>query len=206
MARRPWAGTPKQWAAIRKAQAASVRSARRRRLSRNRGRAPKAENRGVGFAGLKKNFTPYVRVNKRSQTVGFNTGTIWRGTNRRVVYGVYKRIETVNKKNNPVDIRVNKVMSKIAPGGTARGRARSYVKNNVVITNPALRANIGTGAELRVATSRRAGPTVVVRRGRHNKSPNASRKAIKRYDTQMRKIKARKQPKPRPQRRNANRA
>jgi hypothetical protein len=199
-----WAGTPKQWAAIRKAQAASVRASRRRRLSRNRGRAPKAENRGEGFAGLRKNFTPYVRVNKRSQTVGFNTGTIIKGTNRRVVYGRYVRLENKNKKT-AVDSSINKMLNKVAPKNTARGKARNFVKQNVVITNPAVRASVG-GSQVRLGTSRRSGPTLVVRKGSHNTSPNASRKSIKRYDTQMRKIKARKQSKPRPQRRNANRS
>lgn len=201
MPRGPW-GSPAQRAAIRKAQIASLKSARRRRLSRNRGRAPKAANRGVGLTGLKKNFIPYVRVNKNSQTIGFNAGTIRKSGRSRVVYGVYRRVEAVDKKNNPVDKTFKAISNQLAPKNTRRGRARAYVKKNVVITNPALRVAVGSG-EARLSTSRRAGPTIVVRKGSHNKSINASRKSIKRYDTQMRKVKARKQSKPRPQRRKA---
>jgi hypothetical protein len=204
MPRKPW-GSPAQRAAIKKAQLASIKSARRRRLSRNRGRAPKAGNRGVGLAGLKQNFTPYIRVNKNSQTVGFNSGTIRKSGRSRVVYGVYRRVEAVDKKNNPVDKTFRAISNQLAPKNTRRGKARAYVKKNVVITNPALRVAVGSG-EARLSTSRRAGPTIVVRKGSHNKSLSASRKSIKRYDTQMRKVKARKQSKPRPQRRNANRA
>ena len=203
MARKPW-GSPAQRAALAKARAASVKSARRRRLSRNHGRAPKAANRGIGWTGLKKNFTPYVRVNKNSQTIGFNSGTIRKSGRSRVVYGVYRRVEAVDKKNNPIDKTFKQISNQLAPKNTRRGRAKAYVKKNVVITNPALRVAVGTG-EARLSTSRRAGPTVTVRRGTHNSSPQASKKAIKRYDTQMRRIKARKQRKPRPQRRNANR-
>ena len=195
--------TPARKAALRKAQLASVRARRIKRASRNRGHAPKRSNRGEGFTGLKKNFIPYVRVNKRSQTIGYNTGTIVTGSNSRVVYGSYVRRENINKKNG-VDKRIQEFMGTVAPKNTRRGKARAYVKKNVVITNPAVRAKV-RGGEVRLSTSRGAGPTIVVRRGRHKVSEQASRKAIKRYDTHARKLHAKRQGKPRPQRRKASR-
>ena len=200
-----WKGTPGQWAAIRKAQAASVRARRKIRLAnpKNRGRAPKRVNRGIGVAGAKRNFTPYIRVNKRSQTIGYNTGTIIKGTNRRIVTGKYVRIETTTKKT-PLDTALGNVMKKVAPQGTKRGYTRDYFKKNVVVTNPAIRAVVGRNAEVRLGTSRKAGPTIIVRRGKHKISEQAAKRAIRRYDTNARKLNSKKKvSKPRPQRRNA---
>lgn len=195
--------TPARRAALKKAQLASAKARRIKRASRNRGRAPKRSNRGEGVSGLKKNVVPYVRVNKRSQTVGYNTGTIVTGSNSRLVVGTYVRRESINKKNG-VDKRIEEFMGAIAPKNSKRGKARAYVKKNVVITNPALRANL-RGSQVRLSTSRGAGPTIVVRRGRHKVSEQASRKAIKRYDTHARKLNAKRQGKPRPQRRKSGR-
>lgn len=203
MAKRPHVMTPARWAALRKAQAASVRSRKRARLARNRGRAPKRANRGEGFSGLKKNLVPYVRANKRSQTAGFNVGTIIPGTNKRIVFGGYSRFENTNKKNF-IDTAIGNVGKKVAPKGSKARSVLDYFKKNVTVTNPALRTTFGK-AEARISTSRGAGPTLVIRRGRHKISQEASRKAIKRYDTYARKLHARKKSKPRPQRRKASR-
>lgn len=203
MARRPYVLTPARRAAILKAQKASVAAAKRRRASRNRGRAPLAVNRGIGVKGIRKNTVPYVRANKRSQTLGANAGTIIPGTGKRLVIGGYARLENTSKKN-AVDNALRGIGNSIFPRGTTRGRAKKYFRENVTVTNPAVRAKMG-GAEVRLGTSRGSGPTVILRRGRHKVSQNASRKAIKRYDTHARKLNAKRQGKPRPQRRRANR-
>lgn len=194
--------TPARIAALRKAQAASVRSRKRARLARNRGHAPKRANRGEGFAGLKKNIVPYVRVNKRSQTGGFNVGTIIPGTNKRIVIGGYTRFENTNKKN-VIDAALGNIGAKVAPRGSRSRKIVDYFKKNVTVTNPALRGSFGK-AEVRLGTSRNAGPTLIVRKGRHKVSQQASYKAIKRYDTHARKLHARRVSKPRPQRRRAS--
>ena len=194
--------TPARTAALRKARLASIRSRKRMRLARNKGRAPKRANRGEGVSGLKKNFIPYVRVNKRSQTGGFNVGTILPGTNKRIVIGGYTRFENTNKKNF-IDTALGNVGAKVAPKGSKQRSIVDYFKKNVSVTNPAVRATFGN-AQVRLGTSRSAGPTIIVRRGRHKVSQNGSRKAIKRYDTQARKLNARRTSKPRPQRRRVN--
>lgn len=197
--KRPWAGTPAQWAALRKAQSVSAMKRRAAAATRNRGKAPSKENRGIGRSGFKKNTTPYIRVNKRSQTVGVNAGSII-SPNKRLVMGGYVRVENVNKKG-AIDRSLKKAGTIIAPRGSTRRKVNDYLKKNVSVTNPALRAKMG-GAEVRLGTSRGAGPTVIVRRGKHKISEEASRKAIKRYDTHARKLNAKKQSQPRPQRRN----
>lgn len=202
MAKRRHVMTPARKAALRKAQMAAVRSRRQYRLSKNHGHAPKAKNRGIGLVGLKKNTIPYVRVNKRSQTTGFNAGTIIPGTGKRIVIGGYSRLENTHR-HNSLDMMLGNIGNSIAPRGTKTRKVMDYFKRNVTVTNPAVRARLG-GAEVRLGTSRGAGPTIIVRRGRHKISQNASIKSIKRYDTQARKINARRQGKPRPQRRRAN--
>ncbi len=202
MARKPHVMTPARQAALRKARLAAIRSKRLKRLSRNRGRAPKRENRGEGFSGLVRNTVPYVRANKRSQTTGFNAGTIIPGTNKRIVFGGYTRFENTNRKNT-IDNFIGKIGSSLAPKGSRTRSVVNYFKKNVSVTNPALRAKLG-GAEVRLGTSRGAGPTIILRRGKHKVSESASRRSIKRYDTQARKLHARKARKSRPQRRKAS--
>lgn len=203
MVKRRHVMTPARQRALAKARAVRIRNLKRARLSRNRGRAPRRANRGEGFSGLGKNTVPYVRVNKRSQTAGFNAGTIIPGTNKRIVIGGYTRLENTNKKNF-IDTALGNIGKKIAPKGSRSRLIVDYFKKNVSVTNPALRARLG-GAEARLSTSRGAGPTIVIRKGRHKVSEQGSRKAIKRYDTQARKLNARrKKSKPRPQRRKAN--
>lgn len=193
--------TPAQLAALAKARRVAAANRRRRAALRNRGKAAKKSNRGQGFKGLKSNFIPYVRANKRSQTIGYNAGTYVLGTNKRIVTGQYVRVETAGKKT-AIDRGISYLTDAALPYGTKRRKVRNYLKNNVTVTNPAVRAAVG-GAEVRLGTSRRAGPTVIVRRGRHKISQQASRKAIKRYDTHARKLHSQRKSKPRPQRRKA---
>lgn len=194
--------TPARKIALRKAQLAAVKAKRRAHMARNKGHAPKPANRGIGVKGLKQNFIPYVRANKRSQTGGFNVGTIIPGTNKRIVVGGYTRIENT-RKSNFLDTALGSAGSKAAPRGSRQRKAIDFFKKNVTVTNPAVRANLGK-AEVRLGTSRGAGATVIVRRGKHKNSQIASMRAIKRYDTHARKLHARKTSKPRPQRRKAN--
>lgn len=194
--------TPARKIALRKAQLASVKAKKRASYMRNKGRAPKPANRGIGIKGLKQNFVPYARANKRSQTGGFNVGTIIPGTGKRIVIGGYTRLENTQK-NGMIDVALGNIGAVVAPKGSKRRGIMDYFKRNVSISNPAVRARLG-GAEVRVGTSRGAGPTIIVRRGRHKTSQNASYKAIKRYDMQARKLNARRQGKPRPQRRRSN--
>lgn len=202
MAKRRHVMTPARKIAIRKAQLASVKARKRRRLARNRGKAPKRANRGEGLVGLKRNFVPYARANKRSQTAGFNVGTIIPGTNKRIVFGGYSRFENTNKKNI-IDSTISNVVKKIAPKNSRTEKVFGFFKKNVSINNPAVRASIGN-AQVRLGTSRGAGPTLIIRRGRHKISQHASARAIKRYDMQARKLNSKRRGKPRKQRRNSN--
>ena len=194
--------SPAQLAALAKARKVALANRKRRAANKNKGKAPSRSNRGIGIKGFKSNFTPYARANKRSQTVGYNAGTILPGTNKRFVTGSYIRVENTTKKS-AVDRAVGHITDAAIPHGTKRRQVRDYLKKNVTVTNPALRAAIG-GAEVRLGTSRGAGPTVIVRRGKHKKSQQASRKSIKRYDTHARKLHAKRKPKPRAQRRGKN--
>lgn len=173
---------------IKKAHEANRRRHHRMSLAKNHGKAPSRINRGIGVTGLKKNVIPYIRVNKHSQTTGVNSGTIIPFTKKRIVMGGYVRVENTTKAN-AFDKFIGKTADKIAPKGSYTGKVRRYINQNVTITNPAVRAAIG-GAEVRLGTSRGSGPTVILRRGAHKSSRQASYKSIKRYDTHMRKIQA----------------
>lgn len=194
--------SPAQLAALAKARKVALANRKRRAANKNKGKAPSRSNRGIGVRGFKSNFTPYARANKRSQTVGYNAGTIIPGTNKRFVTGSYLRVENTTKKS-AVDRAIGHVTDAALPHGTKRRRVREYLKKNITVTNPALRAAIG-GAEIRLGTSRGAGPTVILRRGKHKTSQQASRKAIKRYDTHARKLHKKRQSPPRKQRRKAS--
>lgn len=203
MARKPHVMTPARKAALAKARMAAIRAKRRRHLSRNRGHAPKPANRGVGVSGLVKNAVPYVRANKRSQTSGFNAGTIIPGTNKRIVIGGYTRIENTTR-HSAIDTVLGSIGSKIAPRNSRVRKIADFFKKNVGVTNPAVRARLG-GAEVRLGTSRGAGPTIIVRRGKHKTSQIASMRSIKRYDAAAKKLHAKKKKKARPQRRRSGR-
>jgi hypothetical protein len=182
MAKRKW-GSPAEKAALAKARKASATS-RRRKAKRKYSTNPEA--RGQGFRGYKKNTVPYLRANKRSQTAGFNTGSILPGTGKRLVLGGYIRIENRSNKG-AIDKAIARAGNATMPYGTSRGKVRKYLKNNVQITNPAIRANVGKH-QARLSTSRGAGPTVTLRRGKHKTPLTKSRQGVKRYDTRMRSI------------------
>ena len=190
--------TPARRAALAKARAASAR-ARHSRARKHKRYSSNPVKRGVGFTGLRKNTIPYARVNQRSQTVGVNAGTIIPFTKKRISFGAYARLENTTRKG-----AVNKALSKagrsVAPHGTKRGAVRNYLKNNVIIQNPAIRAAVPHG-EVRLGTSRGAGPTLIVRRRKHQTPLKTSRSGVRKYDKQMRSIAGKKAKRPRPQRR-----
>lgn len=190
MARRRW-GSPAQKAALAKARAVSATS-RRRKAKRKYSTNPSA--RGVGVGGYKKNTVPYLRANKRSQTAGFNTGSIIPGTGKRLVIGGYVRVENTSSKG-AIDRALAKAGNATMPYGTTRGKVRKYVKNNVQITNPAIRANF-KGHQARLSSSRGAGPTITLRRGKHKTPLTKSRAGVKKYDKRMRAIAGKKAVRP----------
>ena len=179
--------------------------ARRNRAPIKIDRSASRRQRGVGVSGLKKNFIPYARVSKKSTTIGANTGTFIPGTNKRVVFGNYARIETVNRKSK-VDVMASKALKKIAPEGTKRAAIGEHIRKNAKFSNPAIRyATPGTssreGVQVRLGTSRKAGPTLIVRRGVHKRTRAESKSGIAQYDKRMKTLQGKKVSKPRPTRR-----
>lgn len=158
------------------------------------------KTRGSGLKGLKKNAIPYVRVNKRSQTVGINAGTVIPGTSKRIVVGGYGRLESTAKHTN-IDKINAKAMARVFPKGSRQAKGLDFLKKNVSVTKPSVRAKLGN-AQVRLGTSRGAGPTVIVRRGNHKTGAGKSTAGMKAFDTQIRKSKAKKKKK-RPARRRA---
>ena len=159
--------------------------------------------RGVGVKGLKANTVPYVRANKRSQTVGVNAGTILPGTNKRIVIGGYARIESTTRET-AVDRALKAKVAVIAPSGSRRGRVAGALRKNLDIKNPAVRASAG-GAQVRLGTSRGAGPTIIVRRGKHRIPQSKSKTGVQKYDARMASIAGKRAKAPRAQRRKAAR-
>lgn len=149
-------------------------------------RAASRQARGVGLGGLKKNFIPYARLSKKSTTIGANAGTFIPGTNKRVVFGNYARIETVNK-STKLDRVASRVSSKLIPKGSQRALVGEHIRKNVKLDNPAIRYSTpGTasreGIQARLGTSRKAGPTITVRRGSHKRTRAQSKAGIKAYN------------------------
>ena len=168
-------------------------------------KASSRQDRGVGVGGLKKNFIPHARISKKSVTVGFNTGAFVPGSNKRVVIGNYARIESVNKKGS-LDKAASKVLKKLAPERSKRGAVVRHIKQNAKLDNPAIRySSPGTasreGIQARLGTSRKAGPTIIVRRGTHKRTKAESKSGIKSYNKSMRTIQGKKVSQPRPTRR-----
>lgn len=192
--------TPARKAAWRKAVEASAKK-RRGRSVRKKRRLYSSDpvKRGQGQAGLRKNFTPYVRINKRSQTLGFNTGTVIPGTGKRVAFGNYIRLESTNKRNNPVDRAIGVVSGKFGNSGKPAA-VKKYFRENVEVRSPAVRANV-PGGQLRLGTSRGGGTTLIVRRGKHKALERKSRSGVRKYETRMGVLSRSKAKKPRPQRR-----
>lgn len=181
--------TPARAEALAKARLASARS-RRNKSRRHYGNNP--IKRGQGVAGLKKNFVPQLRLNKRSQTASAAAGTIIPGTHKRIVVGGYVRVENTGRKG-AIDRALSKGISKAAPYNTKRGKAKTYLFKNVSVANPAIRANMA-GGQVRLGTSRGAGPTIIVRRGSHKTPLTQSRRGVKKFDTSSRKRRKKKRP------------
>ena len=188
--------TPARQAALSRARVAAARV--------RKGRPPPLftsvpAKRGVGISGLQKNTIPYARVNKRSQTVGVNAGTLIPFAKKRIVFGGYVRLENTGRKGS-IDRALSKVGNSVAPRGTTRGKIGNYLVTSVEVKNPAIRAAIPHG-EVRLGTSRGAGPTFIVRRRKHQTPFKKSRAGVRKYDTRMRVVAGKKSKKPRPQRR-----
>lgn len=162
MAKRRHVMTPARRVALKKAQLAS---ARKRHLSASGKRRiyGQTKNRPTGIAGLKRTATPYARVNQRSQTVGFNAGTVIPFTGKRIAFGSYLRLESTTKPKNNVP---------------------KFLKNTVQVTHPAIRVNAGS-SQVRLGTSRGSGPTVILRRGRHATPQIASQAGVSRYQKRV---------------------
>lgn len=192
--------TPARQKAWRKAVEASAakRRGQRRKITRRRYSSDPVK-RGQGRSGLRKNFTPYVRINKRSQTLGFNTGTIIPGTGKRVAFGNYIRLESTNKRNNPVDRTIGSISRRFGNSGKPAA-VKKYFRENVEVRSPVVRANI-PGGQLRLGTSRGGGTTLIARRGQHKALERKAKAGVRRYETRMNTIAAGKVRKPRPQRR-----
>lgn len=203
--KKPYVFTPARRAALaknrEKAIAANIARGRRTKSRSRRHYGHDRTRRGEGIAGLKKNFTPYARLNKNSSTGGFNVGTIIPGMNKRIVIGGYARLEGTKRKT-ALDSLVSRNANKLMPKGTTAGAVRGFWNKNVFFDNPGVRVKMG-GTQARLATSRASGPTIVIRRGKHKVVEAKSFAGMKRYNTRMRTIsKARaKTKKPRPQRR-----
>ncbi len=166
--------------------------------------ASSRQGRGVGLTGLKQNTIPHLRISKRSTTVGVNSGTFIPGTNKRIVIGNYARIEHVGK--TKYDQRKESLLAKAMPKGSKRDLLGKHVKKHVKLDNPAIRYSTpGTssrhGVQARLGTSRHAGPTLIVRRGKHKTSQPSSKSGVKNYNKRMDQIAGRKVSKPRPERR-----
>lgn len=151
-------------------------------------------------------IVPYARVNKRSSTVGFNAGTKIRGTKKRVVGGAYIRVESTTK-HTTADKIAGKAARSVFPKGTRRGKALGYLRKNVGLNNPALRATTPKGNSVRLGTSRGAGPTIIVRRGKHKVAQPKSASGVGRYNASISKIQGKRigAKKARPARRKAGR-
>lgn len=175
---------------------------------------PPFRRKSTGLKGFKENAVPYVRFNKRSGTIGLNTGSKVT-KNKRLAIGGYARLETIGK-STAVDRFIDRGFknNKVFPKGSKRERSANWLRQNVHVTNPAVRATVG-GTQVRLGTSRESGPTIIVRRGAHKSrkppfkplSQSASKKAIAKYDRRMRTIakEKSKKAKPRRQRRRASR-
>lgn len=187
--------TPARQAALRKAQAASAANRRARGIRNSRRIYGQTKNRPTGVKGLRSTFTPYARANKRSQTLGYNAGTIIPGTKKRIALGAYVRLENTTRKT-AVDRTLNKAAYKYLGKNTKRSKAAGYIKKNVKVGAPNVRVKIG-GAQTRIGTSRNAGPTVIVRRGTHKAPVNKSYSGVRKYEAatakRKKKSKSRKQ-------------
>lgn len=144
---------------------------------------PKVSSHGKSTA-RNSGVIPYARVNKRSQTIGFNAGSKVPGTKKRVVAGGYLRVESTTR-HTTADKIAGKAARKVFPTGSRRGRAVGYLRKNVGLNNPALRATTPKGNSIRLGTSRGAGPTIIVRKGSHKTAQSKSAIGVQKYNTRM---------------------
>lgn len=194
--------TPARQAALRKAQLVSAAKRRgRKRELKGKHYSSDVKKRGQGVTGLKKNTIPYVRFNKRSQTVGVNAGTVLPGGKKRIVLGGYARIENTSRKGG-IDKALAKTSGIVAPRGTRRAKTSAFLQKHVKIQNTGLRKSVH-GHTVSLGTSRGAGPTVIIRRGRKPTPQAKSTSGIKAYNKRMEVISTqrKKKKKRRPQRR-----
>lgn len=195
--------TPARRAALEKARRARSIKAKSRRNANRRHYSGDVAKRGQGVAGLRKNTIPYVRANKRSQTVGFNAGTVLPGGKKRIVVGGYARIENTTRKGG-IDRALAKSTNIVLPRGTRRAKASAFFNKHVGVTlkNSAPRKAI-KGSTVSLGTSRGAGPTVIIRRGNKPTPRSKSAAGIKAYNKRIDTIAGQrtKKKKSRPQRR-----
>lgn len=198
---KPYVFTPARRAALAKAREIRSQKAKGRRKYKAKGRrriySSNPVARGIGVSGARKNFVPYARVNQRSQTAGYNVGTVIPGTGKRVVTGSYIRLENI-KRGGVITSALNSKISK----GSLLGKGRKYFNENVTVTNPAVRANVGRN-QVRLGTSRSGGLTLTARRGKHKVPQKLSQKGIKEYDLRMKKIQTKQMNKKKQRRRKA---
>lgn len=156
---------------------------------------PIRRTRGQGWAGLRANTVPYARVNVRGQTAGINTGTLIPGTHRRVAGGAYLRLEDTRRKTAPTRFAEAKghqwLMTRSPKTRKVIRAVTPYLHNMRVSTtkqlrwgipNPGMHGKGVRGAEVRIGTSRRAGPTVIIRRGQTKTPAWKSAKGIQSYN------------------------
>jgi hypothetical protein len=166
----------------------SVGAGTRVAAPKKRGGSQGRSTRPTGFKGLKRSTIPYARVNKRSQTVGVNAGTIIPGTKKRIVGGAYLRVESTTR-HTTADRVAGKAVKSVFPKGTRRGKAAGFLRKNLSVNNPAIRGTTPKGNSIRLGTSRGAGPTVIVRRGRHKTSQSKSVAGVQRYNNRIAAVK-----------------
>lgn len=184
MARKPYVLTPARRAHLTRLHELNRKRGAKSRLAKRRKYGSNAAKRGAGIGGVKKNSIPYARINKNSQTIGLNSGTIIPGTGKRIAFGGYLRLENTNRKNNPIDKAIRGLANSFAPKGSKAGKVREYFNKNVTVTAPLLRANVG-GSQVRLGTSRRGGPTLIIRRGNHKTPQLKSQQGIKKYNKRI---------------------
>lgn len=184
MARKPYVLTPARSAHLTRLHELNRKRGAKSRLAKRRKYGSNAVKRGTGVKGIKKNSIPYARINKNSQTVGLNSGTIIPGTGKRIAFGGYLRLENTNRKKNPIDRATRSIANALAPKGTRAGKVREYFNKNVTVTAPLLRANVG-GSQVRLGTSRRGGPTFIIRKGNHKTPKLKSQQGIRKYDKRI---------------------
>lgn len=155
----------------------------------------KNPKRGVGIRGLKRNTVPYARFSTSGTTVGFNSGTILPGRNKRIVAGSYLRVEHVDLYGRqhiatntllakPKARKVIKLFGLEKRVKAATKVARAKAPKKVVDALGGTKVDIG-GAQARITSSRKYNPTITVRRGPHKVGFKKSNKGIREFNSQI---------------------